>query len=243
MNNATKMILAGLLLFSVTGMPFTVHAQSVQGHERDIFAEQPEEEIKEEKELPPVTEYDAVKGGMLLENDELKLMLDKKKNQIAGMEETTRPTMNLEEIMIAYQNGDFTTALQGVVPLADAGHSGAQELLGIMYMMGQGVKQDHQKAFYWMKKAANEGRPLAEHYLGVMYYTGEGVESRDNVMALVWLNMAVLHYRDGPQKDRAVQDRENILVRLTRRQRDRARDLTRSALEERGEAHLMEFVD
>ena len=82
-------------------------------------------------------------------------------------------------------------------------------MLGIMYRNGQGVPKDAGEALDWLGKAADAGRPLAEHYMAIMAFCGEG-QPVDPVKALMWLHIAVAHYSDGPERTRALQDRDNI---------------------------------
>ena len=50
---------------------------------------------------------------------------------------------------IAYQNGDYATALKELIPLAEQGHPQAQYNLGLFYAKGEGVIQDYVKAYMW----------------------------------------------------------------------------------------------
>jgi TPR repeat protein len=47
--------------------------------------------------------------------------------------------------------------------------SAAQLNLAWMYIEGLGVKQDHQKCVYWMKKAAEQGEREAIEFLSKIY--------------------------------------------------------------------------
>ena len=100
------------------------------------------------------------------------------------------------------------------------------------------MPKDPKKAFEWLSKAAEANRPLAQHHLAVMIFTGEGT-LQNPVKALMWLRLAILHYPDGPDKDRAKQDRDSIAAQLTRRDKERAVEMTRDWLAKKGERHLM----
>ncbi len=54
----------------------------------------------------------------------------------------------------AYAQGDYTTALEKWLPLAEAGNEKAQGRLGLLYFMGQGVPQDFGEALRWFRLAA-----------------------------------------------------------------------------------------
>ena len=59
--------------------------------------------------------------------------------------------------VIAYEKGDFSTALQLLRPLADQGFAPAQSKLGDMYADGAGVPQDRAAAYMWFSLAAAQG--------------------------------------------------------------------------------------
>ena len=43
----------------------------------------------------------------------------------------------------------------------------AQTALGAFYMYGFGVKENYQKAYFWLKKSAAQGNSNAQYNLGV----------------------------------------------------------------------------
>eukprot|EP00729_Bicosta_minor_P011043 gene11043-biopygen29075 len=61
----------------------------------------------------------------------------------------------------------------------------AQNNLGAMYRIGQGVEQDHVEAVKWYRMAAEAGDAMAQNNLGSMYRNGERVE-QDHVEAVKW---------------------------------------------------------
>ena len=89
----------------------------------------------------------------------------------------------------AYKKGDYKTAYNEVVALAEQGNAKAQFNLGLMYENGQGVPQDDKQAVYWFRKAAEQGNAKAQYNLGVMYAKGQGV-LQDNKKAYMWFNLA-----------------------------------------------------
>ena len=82
---------------------------------------------------------------------------------------------DLQKGYAAYQTGDYATAIQEWTPLANAGVSGVQSMLGFMYSTGQGVPQDAAEAVKWYRLAADQGHAKAQHNLGLMYRRGRGV--------------------------------------------------------------------
>ena len=60
----------------------------------------------------------------------------------------------------AYESGDFATALREWTSLAKQGNANAQNNLGGMYAIGQGVIRDYVYAHMWGKIAASNGNKL-----------------------------------------------------------------------------------
>jgi hypothetical protein len=145
-----------------------------------------------------------------------------------------------DAIVKLYRTGKFDDALKALEPLAAQKHHAAEELLGVMYRLGQGVAVDPTRAFHLLSAAAQDGRPLAAHHLGSMYFAGQGT-SADPTRALMWLEASILHYPDGPEKQQARQDRDNVFTQVTPEQQIEAKRLLREWLGRRGEDHLMEM--
>ena len=110
---------------------------------------------------------------------------------------------------VAFQKGDYATALRKWRPLAEDGHAQAQLSLGTMYDKGQGVAQDYAEAATWYRKAAEQDLALAQHNLGRMYQAGRGV-TQDFAEAAKWYlkaadqgvieaqqNLAVMYEKSG----------------------------------------------
>lgn len=90
----------------------------------------------------------------------------------------------------AYMRGDYSTAAQQLVPLAEsADHAYSQYFLGAMYAKGQGVEQNLETAAKWYRSAAEKGVSSAQYRLGLMYRDGQGVP-QDNEQAYAWLSVA-----------------------------------------------------
>jgi len=70
----------------------------------------------------------------------------------------------IEDGWVAYQGGDYATALRLWRPLAGQGDARAQRLLGVMYTDGNGVPQDYAEAARWLSKAAAGGDALPKHH-------------------------------------------------------------------------------
>jgi TPR repeat protein len=48
--------------------------------------------------------------------------------------------------------------------------------LGVMYLEGQGVAKDQEKAVKWFRQAVEQGNALAQRLMGLMYEKAWGVE-------------------------------------------------------------------
>ena len=59
-----------------------------------------------------------------------------------------------EDATAAHNRGDYATALHLIRPLADQGNAEAQNNLGFMYDIGQGVPQDYVQAHKWYNLSA-----------------------------------------------------------------------------------------
>jgi TPR repeat protein len=68
-----------------------------------------------------------------------------------------------EDGMVAYNRGDYMPAIRLFRPLAEAGNTRAQHLIGVMYHRGQGVAKNPVRALAWFSVAARRGagRPSA----------------------------------------------------------------------------------
>ena len=96
---------------------------------------------------------------------------------------------DLQRGAIAYQNGDYVTALREFKTLAKQGNAQAQAILGIMYREGRAVPQDYKTAVKWFTLAAKQESVLAQLNLGVMYATGDGFP-QDFKTAVKWYRLA-----------------------------------------------------
>ena len=59
----------------------------------------------------------------------------------------------------------------------------------MLYVVGEGVKQNSKKGVRFIRDAANSGLPDAQHRLGDMYANGEELE-KDLLTAYVWMRKA-----------------------------------------------------
>lgn len=101
----------------------------------------------------------------------------------------TKSAPALEQGLEAYERGDYRTAREDLMPLAEKGIAMAQNTIGKMYMQGQEVPKDYRKALLLFRKAAQQKLPNAQNNLGVMYAGGYGVP-QDFKQAIEWFKKA-----------------------------------------------------
>src|SRR6266700_1436795 len=99
------------------------------------------------------------------------------------------PSYALSDALTRYAKLDYANAHHLLQPLADDGDAVAQEILGFMYLHGEGVPRDDATAFRWFTLAAESGRTEAQFELGQMYRDGLGVTANGEA-ALLWLRRA-----------------------------------------------------
>lgn len=125
----------------------------------------------------------------------------------------------LEDAFVAYDRGDYATALRLYQQLADKGSATAQLNLGIMYASGQGVPQNYTEAVKWYGLAANQGLAGAQYNLALMYTNGQGVP-QNYVLAYKLFSLSA-----AQGFTEAVKGRDFITARMTPAEVDEARKL------------------
>ena len=131
-----------------------------------------------------------------------------------------------DEGVVAYERGDYKTAYNELLPLAEQGDAAAQFYLGFMYETGQGVAQDDAEAVKWYRRAAEQGDADAQNNLGLMYEYGEGV-AQDYVQAHMWYSLAASRLPSGDERDETVKNRDIVEKRMTPAQVAEAQKLAR----------------
>ena len=93
-----------------------------------------------------------------------------------------------------------TETVHAICTSAYEGDVDAQYDLGIMYIVGEAVVQDHKRAAYWLSKAGEQGHSGAQWALGLMYGYGEGVELNYD-KAVYWYTKAAVQGDARAQND------------------------------------------
>jgi uncharacterized protein len=96
----------------------------------------------------------------------------------------------LDDARAAWLRQDYETAIKLYRPLAEKGNSHAQTMLGLIYAIGLGVKQNNVEAVTWYRKAADQGRTAAQYNLGGIYAHGSDGVEQDEAEALKLYHMA-----------------------------------------------------
>jgi tetratricopeptide (TPR) repeat protein len=94
---------------------------------------------------------------------------------------------------------EFANMIKNIIKHAEQGNANAQNLVGEMYFLGKGVKQDYQEAAKWYRKAAEQGDANAQYNLGFMYKNGQGVK-QDYQEAAKWYRKAAKWYRKAAEQ-------------------------------------------
>lgn len=82
-----------------------------------------------------------------------------------------------------------TASVEQLTDMAEKGDAAAQNLLGLRYVSGEGVKQDEREAVRWFSKAAEQGNVSAQSKLGSIYFRGRDVPQNLN-QAYFWMVLA-----------------------------------------------------
>jgi hypothetical protein len=97
---------------------------------------------------------------------------------------------HFEEGMVAYGAGDNVQAAKSFEFAADEGVLEAYYNLGLLYMNGQGVPQDHAKAAEYFQPVAEQGSAAAQYNLGLLYMNGSGVKKDPPLAAVLYKKAA-----------------------------------------------------
>lgn len=127
--------------------------------------------------------------------------------------------------LAAYESGQYLAALREWAPLAMAGEARAQEMLGYMYDVGEGVPEDDAVAAQWYLLAADQGSSDAQINLALIYASGSGVV-RDTVRAYMWLDIAA-STSDPALRQMALDARAAVAREMSWSQIEQAQEMAR----------------
>jgi TPR repeat protein len=89
-----------------------------------------------------------------------------------------------EEGRAAYERQEYAKAIEILRPLAEGGNADAQNIVGRMYSLGEGVPKDEGEAMKWITLSAGNGNLEAQEALAVLaivefYEKRQGVENKE----------------------------------------------------------------
>ena len=119
-------------------------------------------------------------------------------------------TAEIEHARDLMEEGKFEKAMQELLPAARSGNADAEELIGIMYAMGLGVKRDDIRAFDWYLRASMKGHPGAQSGVGWYYEIGRGLPAPDLIRAYTWYVLSAI----GGDPDAAI-SQEEVVKKMT----------------------------
>ncbi len=90
----------------------------------------------------------------------------------------------------AYGRGDYATAFDELLPLAEDGEARAQYYLGLAYNFRSESPEDLAEAVKWFRRGAEQGHGDSQYSLGLMYFDGRGVKHSPGD-AMLWFRRAV----------------------------------------------------
>ena len=99
--------------------------------------------------------------------------------------------------MAAYDAGDYETAYNEWLPLAEQGSPSAQFNLSLLYRYGKGRPVDSKTAAAWCLKAADAGFVPAQYEMAKIYEAGEGVRQNSVEAHKFYKLAAEQRYRDA----------------------------------------------
>jgi hypothetical protein len=105
-----------------------------------------------------------------------------------------------------------TATIEQLTDMAEKGDPAAENLLGLRYVSGEGVKQDEHEAVRWFTNAAEQGNVSAQSKLGSIYFRGRDIPQNLN-QAYFWM---VLARANGDENSKVLAPL--VAARLTRAQ-------------------------
>ena len=113
---------------------------------------------------------------------------------------------DIEKARDLMESNNFKEAMKELLPAARSGNADAEELIGVMYAMGLGVKRDDMRAFDWYLRSAMKGHPGAQSGVGWYYEVGRGMPAPDLIRAYMWYVLSAI----GGDPDAAISQEEVV---------------------------------
>ncbi len=101
-----------------------------------------------------------------------------------------RATIVYDEALAYHSAKDYKKALPLMVEASELGNAQAMCVLGSMYLLGQGVKEDGNLAVQWLQRSIDGGFEEAVSVLGMAYATGKAGVTPNHKLARELLSRA-----------------------------------------------------
>ena len=124
---------------------------------------------------------------------------------------------DIEKARDLMEDNNFKEAMLQLIPAARSGNADAEELIGVMYAMGLGVKRDDIRAFEWYLRSAMKGHPGAQSGVGWYYEIGRGMPAPDLIRAYMWYVLSAI----GGDPDAAI-SQEEVVKKMSSEQIEKA---------------------
>ena len=124
---------------------------------------------------------------------------------------------DIEKARDLMESNNFREAMKELLPAARSGNADAEELIGVMYAMGLGVKRDDVRAFEWYLRSAMKGHPGAQSGVGWYYEVGRGMPGPDLIRAYMWYVLSAI----GGDPDAAI-SQEEVVKKMSLKQIEKA---------------------
>ena len=85
-----------------------------------------------------------------------------------------------------YKNSSYKCEINKSQVFSELGNHSEQFLLGLIFYEGEKMEENLEKAFYWIKKSAEQEYSQAQFYVGMMYFCGHGIEKNYD-QSFIWL--------------------------------------------------------
>ena len=156
-----------------------------------------------------------------------------------GLSRYLAPATGQEAAYIAFEQGQYLTALDLAERAANKGDPQAHTLVARIYAEGLGVPKDEAQALYWLRNAAERKQPEAEYLLAIVHRHGWLGAPRNPKLSLHLLQRSALQdhaaaqfelglaYIDGRIVKRDPQEAYGWLSRAARQGHARAAEYVR----------------
>lgn len=192
---------------------------------------------------PSSDEYSQMKEGFFLSDDATNQQKNASEVDFKALANANvRSVLSIEKLMADYKAGKYVEIFDAVKVKAEEDVPEAQELVGIMYSLGQGTDKHEVEALKWLTKTAEQELPVAQYYLGLLMSTGGTGVDKDMVEAIKWLKISSLLYKgeDVEMKNKIREAYTGVLKVANRRQKSEAIEKIRNWLKLKNKLDLFE---